>query len=945
MRLILRLRFHTNFGQSLLVTGNHELFGNGEAEKALPLQYVNEEFWQATLLFLAGTAPNTDIVYNYILRNPEGSLIWDWGSDKTLNPGSLTAEENLVIDSWNNASYPENAFYTEPFKNVLLKPNRTEVPKQSAVDFTHTFKVKAPLLSKGQTLCLLGDMPALGSWSTTAPILLRLADGQDFFTARADLSQAAFPVAYKYGVFDVEGAAFVRFEDGPNRMLSDAAASHKQVFVNDGFARLPATNWKGAGVAIPIFSLRSEKSFGIGEFTDLKPLADWCQRTGLKLIQILPINDTTATHTWMDSYPYSAISAFALHPIYLNLEDVAKQVGTTSTPDSPSLVATTSTAKSPSLVGTTSTPASPTGPAIASERRRKLLSEGEASPIQLLQNLEPERRRLNALEALDYQAVLNPKLVFLRQIYPAQRAQTFQSKDYLAFFEQNKHWLIPYATFCTLRDKHGTADFNRWSEHELTESTISVDEPEFHFFLQYQLHRQLKEAVEYAHSRGVILKGDIAIGVYRWGADAWQHHDLFNMDVQAGAPPDAFAVKGQNWSFPTYNWPRMKETGFAWWKHRFAQMSCYFDAFRVDHILGFFRIWSIPLHAVEGILGYFVPAMPVQLDEFRARNIPFDRNRFLRPHITNQLLWNTFGHDQEMVKAQFLNSDGMGNYAFKPEFSTQRQIEAFFQTWDQNERNAKLKEGLFDLISNVLLFDAEGSDGRQFHFRFGIESTASFKELDPRTQAQLRDLYIDYFFRRQDDFWRKEALQKLPALKRVTNMLICGEDLGMVPACVPEVMNQLGLLSLEVQRMPKATGQQFSNPAHAPYLSVVTPSTHDMSTIRGWWEEDRNVTQRFYNQQLGLPGEAPSYCEPWINRAIVQQHLASPAIWSIFQLQDLLGMDAKIRRPNPADERINVPANPKNYWRYRMHLTLESLLESDAFNADLKQQLVQHGRA
>ena len=895
MRLILRLRFHTNFGQSLFVTGNHELFGNGEAEKALPLQYVNDECWQTILLFPSGTAPNTDLVYNYILRNPDGSLIWDWGSDKKINPGSLTAEENLVVDSWNNASYPENAFYTEPFKSVLLKANRTDVSETPNATPTHTFRVKAPLLSKGQTLCLIGETPALGGWSTAAPLRLRRAAGEDYFTAQVDLSDASFPLAYKYGVFDIERGAFVRYEDGQNRVLNDAPAPHKHIFVNEGFARLPATTWKGAGVAIPIFSLRSEKSFGIGEFTDLKPFADWCQRTGLKLIQVLPINDTTATHTWMDSYPYSAISAFALHPIYLNLDDVAAQAG--------------------------------------------------SSLFQpLLENLEPERRRLNALGTLDYEAVLKVKLNFLRQVYPPLRKTTFQSNDYRSFFEQNKHWLIPYATFCSLRDKHGTADFSRWSEHELTETTEGVDEPEFHFFLQYLLHRQLKDAAEYAHSQGVILKGDIAIGVYRHGADAWQHHDLFRMDVQAGAPPDAFAVKGQNWSFPTYNWPRMKETGFAWWKQRFAQMSCYFDAFRIDHILGFFRIWSIPLHAVEGILGYFVPALPVQLEEFRARNIPFERNRFLKPHITNQLLWNTFGHEQEMIKTRFLNPDGAGNYAFKPEFATQRQIEEHFQTWDQNEHNAKLKEGLFDLLSNVLLFDAEGSDGRQFHFRFAIESTPSFKDLAPRTQAQLRDLYIDYFFRRQDDFWRKEALQKLPALKRVTNMLICGEDLGLVPACVPEVMNQLGLLSLEVQRMPKAMGQQFSNPANAPYMSVVTPSTHDMSTIRGWWEEDRGVTQRFYNQQLGLPGEAPVHCEPWLNRAVVQQHLASPAMWSIFQLQDLLGMDGQIRRPNPAEERINVPANPKNYWRYRMHLTLEALLQANAFNVELKQQLVQHSR-
>jgi 4-alpha-glucanotransferase len=208
----------------------------------------------------------------------------------------------------------------------------------------------------------------------------------------------------------------------------------------------------------------------------------------------------------------------------------------------------------------------------------------------------------------------------------------------------------------------------------------------------------------------------------------------------------------------------------------------------------------------------------------------------------------------------------------------------------------------------------------------------------------LKALYVDYFFRRQDDFWMKEAMQKLPALKRETNMLVCGEDLGMVPACVPVAMKQLGLLSLEIQRMPKQIGREFSRPADAPYLSVVTPSSHDMSTIRGWWEEDAKVTQKFYNQELGQPGEPPRHCEVGINRAIVNQHLASPAMWSIFQLQDLLGMDESLRRKDVAAERINVPAIPNYYWRYRMHLTLEKLSQVDAFNQELRQQIEQGGR-
>jgi 4-alpha-glucanotransferase len=157
-------------------------------------------------------------------------------------------------------------------------------------------------------------------------------------------------------------------------------------------------------------------------------------------------------------------------------------------------------------------------------------------------------------------------------------------------------------------------------------------------------------------------------------------------------------------------------------------------------------------------------------------------------------------------------------------------------------------------------------------------------------------------------------------------------------------MRQLGLLSLEIQRMPKDANKQFFNPKDAPYLSVVTPSTHDMSTIRGWWEEDKNITQQFYNNELGYWGSAPLYCEPWINKAIVTQHLASPAMWSIFQLQDLLGIDADIRKENPNEERINIPADAKHYWSYRMHLTLENLLQQSDYNDELNKLIITNGR-
>ena len=855
------------------------------------MTYLDSEHWEISIP-LSPEVHDTRFNYSYVVRHGQAQAT-DWGQSRSLRRADFKCVELLVIDSWNAPAFYGNTFANAPFKNVLLAENFTAYKFPAPKFPTHTFRVKAPLLQKNQTLCLIGEGAILGDWRTANPVLLDRVAGEDELSVQLDLRTQKFPLVYKYGVFDVEKKSFIRFEDGANRVLQDELARDKHTLVRDGFAHLPDNTWRGAGVAVPVFSLRSENGFGTGEFLDLKPLADWGKQVGLKLIQLLPVNDTGATGTWRDSYPYAAISAFALHPLYLNLEAVADKKNT-----------------------------------------------------RYLKPLAAEREKLNRSKTLDYEAVMRLKLGFLRKIFPSQKAATFKASEYKKFFAENRHWLEPYGAFCFLRDKYGTSDFSKWPEHakfdakKIAALAKNNSEIAFHYFVQFHLHLQLTEAAAHAHKCGLVAKGDIAIGVFRHGADAWQHPELFNMDMQAGAPPDPFAAKGQNWGFPTYNWPRMAADGFAWWKKRFAQMAYYFDAFRIDHILGFFRIWSSPAHAVEGILGYFVPAIPLEEKEFQSRGIYFDRARLTRPFITDGVLGEIFGHEADFVRREFLQPTGDDNWQLKPKFSTQRQVESHFATLEQNELNAKLKTGLFDLISNVILLEA----GRKLHFRIAMEQTASFKNLAPDQQAKLRDLYVDYFFRRQDDFWMREAMQKLPALKRVTNMLVCGEDLGMVPACVPEVMRDLGLLSLEIQRMPKNPSQEFSRPAAAPYLSVVTPSTHDMSAIRGWWAEDRALTQKFYNRELGFPGEAPAEATPEIVEAVVRQHLASPAMWSIFQLQDLLGVDGRVRRKDVDAERINVPAIVQYYWRYRLHLTLEKLQKDKKFNARLSQLLREQGR-
>lgn len=890
MIVYFNLRFSSKFGQTLYISGNIPELGSDNLQKAIPLTYINNNFWGTECL--VNTTDFDNIQYKYILKDVNSEDAVEFGDDKIIEINT-TKQKFVTLDTWQNTSDYKNNFYTQAFQNVLLpiKQKAASLIKKGK-KYTHIFKVKVPILQPNEVVCLLGSCNELGSWDNSKPILLAL-DG-NWWTTKITIENTPALLEYKYGIYNTKAKKFVQFEADKNRILADKFDNNTKVILHDGYASLPNQTWKGAGVAIPLFSLRSKNSFGVGEFSDINLLVDWAKQCGLKLIQLLPINDTIATHSWKDSYPYAAISAFALHPQYINLQEVAGK-------------------------------------------------QHQA----IIKPLLKKQKQLNALPDVDYEQVIKFKLSALKELYAAQKNELKEDINYFNFFELNRHWLVPYAAFCYLRDKNNTCNFTDWrSNSKYNETAIQrlvspsqkhYDEIAVHYFTQYHLHLQLKAATAYAHKNAIVVKGDIPIGIYRNSVDAWIDPTLYNMNEQAGAPPDDFAVKGQNWGFPTYNWKKMQEDGFTWWRQRFEQMSNYFDAFRIDHILGFFRIWSIPLHAVEGILGRFVPALPIHLNELAQKGIYFNYERFCKPYITDGILYKTFGSDIEFAKNTFFNG-----LQLKEEFNTQRKVEQYFAK--NKIENASVLEGLYNIISNVILIEEEGSEGKEFHFRISVKDTQSFKHLDADAQQKLEALYTNYFYYKQDEFWKKEAMQKLPGLKRSTNMLICGEDLGMVPHCVPEVMEELSILSLEIQRMPKAIGVEYLHPKDAPYLSVITPSTHDMSTIRGWWMEDKEKIQRFYTTILGKSGDAPYYCEPWINQEIVWQHLQSPAMWSIFQLQDLLGCNDKLRRQNADEERINIPANPNHYWRYRMHIFLEDLLKEKAFSKDIKEAVATSGR-
>ncbi len=896
MNIEIFLRFCTRPGQRLKVVGNVPVMGNSVSSAALPLNYYNDQYWSASIELKSDSYKESELFrYHYLLQEDNGECNEDWGRNRGL-PFSELSNGCCIVDTWVDVGAIQNNFYTTPFKSIF-QPKRSFTKRTPIASGTVRLEVDAPLLDERADVVVTGNHPMLGNWLQSDPLPM-IFDGVKWFV---DLPLNDFEngFEYKYCIRTGLSPAY-RYEQGQNRSFSSVSLHQSNSYlVRDGFIN-EVPNWKGAGLAIPVFSLRSNNSWGVGEFSDIMQLSDWASSVSLRLIQLLPVNDTTSTHTRLDSYPYAAISAFALHPLYISIPQIA-------------------------------------GKQFAS----------------LITDYIERAEALNVQAEVDYEGVMELKWEVLHILYDAMKVEVFKRTAYKEFFNENSSWLVPYALYSHLRDTHGTHRWDTWGSHSvfsrklmndlLEEDESVIDRISIHFFIQYFLHEQLKAAHDYANQKGIVLKGDIAIGVHRYGADTWTQPDLYHLTKQAGAPPDDFAVSGQNWGFPTYNWARMKADGYAWWKQRFLQMASYFDAFRIDHILGFFRIWSIPDHAVEGIMGRFYPAQPVMEHEFLTAHCWHGEERFCTPFITESLLNEQDARIREKL-LHFVEQRPFGTYHLLPEFSTQQKVEQYFSALSDTIEHRQLKQALFHLISNVILWKDEAIE-KGYHFRFNAHKTASFKALDLETQHRLMGLYNDYFYHRQDDLWKKEGMEKLPALKKCTKMLICGEDLGMVPRSVPEVMSNMGLLSMEVQRMPKSSGSDFFDPTHAPYLSVVTPSTHDMSTIREWWTENKTLTAKFYHHELHLQGDPPTQACGKIVQSIISQHLESPAMWAIFQLQDLMGMDESIRVKDPLTERINIPGDAKHYWRYRMHISLEELLINLSFNSQLKEMIASSSRS
>ena len=879
------INYHTQWGEQLVV--RYAL--DDEASQTAVLTTHDGSNWETDIVI----KDEVRIVrHRYAVTNENGdSLREEKNSWRLFYVTNLSSRH--FLDVWTEDEVPE-VFHRAPFSPTLLFPSSGNESAHPILASRHLLILNVPPTENGKRWYVTGNTNFLGNWDERKAVALHHVSATEW-TAEIKDEDVRHGFEYKYLLYDTRSETYV-WESGENRLYPAQNASNDDCNTvrMDCMPRQHSTAWRSAGVVVPVFSLRSHNSFGSGDFHDLQTFVRWAAEAGMKAVQLLPINDTTTCGSWRDSYPYNCVSVFALHPIYLAPEEWAD--------------------------------------------------------TKAYSHCKEEGMALNNLPALDYEQTYSIKKRFLHELFKEKGEEIIRSSEYNTFVKNEAYWLDAYAAFCMLRTFHHTANFRSWPD-ERTDAYGMDEDMTFHKFTQFLLHRQMLAVHETARSLGVMLKGDIPIGISPDSVPAWKDGRLFHFDGTAGAPPDDFAVNGQNWGFPTYNWEEMSRDNYAWWRKRLSHMAAYFDAYRIDHVLGFFRIWEVPRSQIYGTLGHFRPSLPLSAEEIANYGFTLSPEHYTIPCIRRNANGELCPHINEDVLQKYFDSTEFG-FVLKDDFRSQRVI-ASLALPEETEKT------LLDVVADVL-FVHDPDTPKLFHPRVCAQHTCAYALLSQDQKEAFDRLHNDYFYFRHNEFWEKEAMKKLPAVidyltdrtqsdglfpLKSTGMLPCAEDLGMVPACVKGVLEALEVLSLEIQRMPKTWGHRFAPLEENPYMSVSTIATHDMPPLRLWWKENREQTQAFWQEALHHEGDAPEEATPEVCNEVVKAHLASPSMLCLLSLQDWLALSPKLRSPHPETEQINVPANPNQYWNYRMHIPLEDLIYASDFNEQIRALLQQTGRA
>lgn len=674
-------------------------------------------------------------------------------------------------------------------------------------------------------------------------------------------------VEYK---FIVKSGGKIYWQSGCNNSYDNCMDSSDCIFHKE--LVFENYNPKFSGVVAPVFSLRHKYDWGIGDFMGLRMLVDFADRTNMSVVQILPVNDTCITMTDKDSYPYNAISSNAINPMYMDMS--------------------------------------------CFENRNKTALDA------------------NQLPKIDYGIVSVNKYLSIWDCTESYISDKNKLEALNDFSIQNNSWLDAYAKFIITNDTAGIFT-GRLQEYDKTcdsESFESFFEEEILRIksIQYILYRQLKAVSGYAYEKNIMLKGDLPIGVNPDGLDVSVNRRYFYTEFSAGAPPDDFACDGQNWGFPTYNWDVMESDGFVWWKNRMSSLSSYFSAIRIDHILGFFRIWQIPENQNSGLLGFFNPSIPLDYNTINeGLNEEWDIECLSRPIVHKDYAKRVLGtYFDYAIECGLLSEHGRNGF-----FTLKETTQKYY-----DKAGDEMYGILKHLCTEVLFIKHQNN----YYPRIMPYKTEIFKHIGTRNQAFIQDVANKYFYIQNVSLWKSVARKRLEAIKSSSDMLLCAEDLGMIPSCVPNVLSDLNIMTLEIERMPKE-GQEtpWCNLGNLPYNSVLSTSTHDMPPLKLYWRNMSDSERNEYRKRkLDVFDIAD---EKKVLKNIIMNHLRASSMFCIIPLGDILSF-SDVMSQDAAEEQINHPENPNNVWDYRFPFYMDDLLEDNSIVCEISDMILETER-
>jgi 4-alpha-glucanotransferase len=642
-----------------------------------------------------------------------------------------------------------------------------------------------------------------------------------------------------------------------------------------------------SGVIVPLFSLRTEKSCGIGEFPDLITLGEWCRHTGLEMIQILPVNDTG-----QQTSPYSALSAFALNPIFIRMQDLPEY------------------------------------------------NEDDKTVVELTQKL---KSCYDALKRVSYHEVLKKKMDILGRLFDMRGYNTVKDPIFLGWCNDNP-WVPVYSLFRSLKMSNNEISWVEWSDFNspdpetilnLWDQALQEGDRDILFFawIQYRAEQQLQNAAQTLSNMDIFLKGDLPILMNEDSADVWRHREYFNLSLNAGAPPDMFSSEGQNWGFPIYRWDILERNSYSWWKRRLNQADKFYHAFRIDHVLGFFRIWAISVRNVSGRLGFFKPSAYLSRKKlinsgFNSEHISFLSEPHVKEETINSIIDGLTDEQKHTVKSCFQRIRQESLFLFDANIKGEKDIKAL-------NLNKETIDQLLRLYGDRVFIEI--SDGLYVPAWNGI-SSSQMSYVSDDMKNLIYELFKEYRIE-SEKIWGKQGEKLLSFMDSYTGMLICAEDLGDVPEAVPATLEKLNILGLRIPRWTREYEKKeapFIPVKRYPELSVISPSVHDTSSLREWWAQDEETDKFWYS--LGFYDDPPKILDQKSVYKIIKALAEASSLLFLCPIQDFLALDENVRPNEPMEERINVPGtHNQNNWSYRIPVSIESLIENTNLNAKIRE--------